>query len=108
MSFKYGASITQRYNLIYKNEKTASIECVGRQRKEFAKLNGLAPHFVIRHNKEENGGGIAKLWKCALNTALMRGMQFCGDNVLPASALCQNARIGSFPCRTDGKQNLSK
>ena len=78
MSFKYGASITQRYNLIYKNEKTASIECVGRQRKEFAKLNGLAPHFVIRHNKEENGGGIAKLWKCALNTALMRGMQFCG------------------------------
>lgn len=108
MSFKYGASITQRCNLIYKNEKTASLESVGRPRKEFAKLNGLAPHFVIRHNKEENGGGTAKLWKCALNTARMRGMQFCGDNILPAGALCLSVRIGSFPCRTDGKQNLSK
>ena len=80
MSFKYGASITQRCNLIYKNEKTTSIESIGRHRKEFARLNGIAPHFVIRHNKEENEGGTAKLWKCALNTARMRRMQFCGDN----------------------------
>ena len=53
MSFKYGASITQRCNLIYKNEKTASIECVGRPRKEFAKLNRSVLSFC--HSTQQGG-----------------------------------------------------